>query len=171
MEKRTQWIVLSVIFIGSLGSLPFVLNLINQYNDSDSTNVNQNTNLSTDTTPNGTQTGPSSCDSCGNTYTGISVQTAYEMINNPSSYPNLLILDVRTQDEYNAGHINGSLLIPVSELQTRISELDYAKNSSILVYCRSGSRSATASQILIDNGFQHVYNMLGGYNQWKAAGY
>jgi len=99
-------------------------------------------------------------------YVDVSVSQAKQMID---SNPDLVILDVRTQSEYDAGHIQNATLIPVSELGGRLGELD--KNKEILVYCASGGRSATASQTLADNGFSKVYNMLGGITAWKSAGY
>ncbi len=80
-----------------------------------------------------------------------------------------LLLDVRTQEEYDAGHIDGSVLIPVTELEARIGEIAEYKDVKVLVYCRSGNRSVTASNILIDNGFTQVHNLLTGYNGWVAS--
>jgi rhodanese-related sulfurtransferase len=85
------------------------------------------------------------------------------------SNPSLVILDVRSQAEYDSGHLQNATLIPVTDLARRLYELD--KQKDILVYCGSGGRSATASQTLVDNGFSSVYNMLGGITSWKNAGY
>ena len=104
-------------------------------------------------------------------YTSISVNEAHNMINNSTLYPDLLILDVRTQGEYDDGHICNATLIPVTELESRISEIESYVDTEILVYCRSGSRSATASQILVDNNFTKVYNMLGGFTTWVSFNY
>ena len=94
------------------------------------------------------------------------------MINNHSQYPNLLILDVRTQSEYDESHLYNAILIPHDEINSRISELISYNNTEIIVYCRSGSRSALASQNLADNhGFTKIYNMLGGITEWINAGY
>ena len=101
-----------------------------------------------------------------NGYLNVNVSEAKQMI---ETNPSLVILDVRTLEEYNEGHIENAVLIPVSELESRLDELDI--EDEILVYCRSGVRSATASQILVDNGFTGVYNMLGGITAWKNAGY
>jgi rhodanese-related sulfurtransferase len=79
-----------------------------------------------------------------------------------------LLLDVRTQEEYDAGHIEGSTLIPVDELGNRISEIEDYKDKTVLVYCRSGNRSVTASNILISNGFTKVHNLLGGIGAWNT---
>lgn len=99
------------------------------------------------------------------------VSEAHDMINNNTLYPDLLILDVRNQWEYDEGHICNATLIPVDVLESRISEIVSYKDTEILVYCRSGGRSATASQILVDNNFTKVYNMLEGFTAWTSSGY
>ena len=83
--------------------------------------------------------------------------------------PDIIILDVRTTSEFNTGYINGAILIPVSQLTQRLGELDTDKK--ILVYCASGGRSTTASNILVTNGFNSelVYNLQGGITAWKNA--
>jgi parallel beta-helix repeat protein len=86
-----------------------------------------------------------------------------------ASNPLLVVLDVRNQSEYNSGHIKNAKLIPVWELEARISELD--ENRETLVYCESGVKSATASQMLTEHGFNKVYNMLSGIMAWKAMHY
>jgi rhodanese-related sulfurtransferase len=88
-----------------------------------------------------------------------------QIMNDSEDY---LLLDVRTSQEYNDGHIEGSLLIPVTELESRLDEIADYKDSTVLVYCRSGNRSLTASQILIDNGFTDVHNLLGGIAAWYS---
>ena len=101
----------------------------------------------------------------------ISVEDAHEMITNSTLYPDLVILDVRTQGEYDAEHICNAILIPLDELESSLNELYPYNNTEILVYCQSGSRSTNASQILNINGFTKVYNMEGGISAWKTAGY
>lgn len=103
-------------------------------------------------------------------YTNVDVETAYEMITS-DTYPNLVILDVRTQAEFLSGHIQNALLIPHTELEPRIGELSEHKNHEIIVYCRAGYRSAIACGILDAHLFTKVLNMLGGINAWIAAGY
>jgi len=105
-----------------------------------------------------------------NPYTDIDVVTANNMITN-GSYPNLLILDVRTQNEYDERHLENSIFFPVTELESRIDELSQYKDTEIIVYCRTGVRSAQASTILDSNGFTKVFNVLGGINAWESAGY
>ena len=72
--------------------------------------------------------------------------------------PGVILLDVRNQDEYDAGHIEGSVLIPVSELEGRLSELP-DKGAVIIVYCRAGGRSASAYRILAGSGYTNLYDM------------
>ncbi|HUV83605.1 MAG TPA: rhodanese-like domain-containing protein [archaeon] len=79
------------------------------------------------------------------------------------------ILDVRTQEEYDAEHIAGSVLIPNEVLLNRLDEVPSDK--PILVYCRTARRSSISSQDLIDNGYSKVYNMEGGIAAWQNAGY
>ena len=104
-------------------------------------------------------------------YTDIDVSTAREMINNNTQYPDLIVLDVRDQWEYDEGHLCDAILISLGELATRISELEPYKDTETIVYCRTGSRSQVGSQILVNYNFTKVYNMLGGISAWQAAGY
>ncbi len=80
-----------------------------------------------------------------------------------------MLLDVRTADEYAEGHIKGALLIPVQELEQRISEVP--KDKQVYVYCRSGVRSVRASNMLVKAGYTRIENVLGGFMAWKDAGY
>jgi len=101
----------------------------------------------------------------------ITVDTAYDMIRRNRSFPDLAILDVRNQSEYNINHLYDAILIPLHELETRIDELEEYMNNEIIVYCGLGGRSEIASGILADNGFTKVYNMLGGITAWIEAEY
>jgi rhodanese-related sulfurtransferase len=103
--------------------------------------------------------------------TDISVQVAHEMINDNAAYPDLLVLDVRTVQEYNTNHLHDATLIPVAELEGRLNELALYNDTEIIVYCKSGSRSLQASNILVLNNFSNVFNMLGGIDAWINAGY
>jgi hydroxyacylglutathione hydrolase len=80
-----------------------------------------------------------------------------------------MLLDVRTAEEYAEGHIKGAVLIPVQELEQRISEVP--KDKQVYVYCRSGVRSSRASKILVDAGYTRIENVVGGFMAWKDAGY
>jgi len=66
---------------------------------------------------------------------------------------NVTLLDVRTIEEYKNGHIRGATLIPLSQLEANLDKLTTQKNKKIIVYCRSGNRSISASRILVKHGF------------------
>ena len=80
-----------------------------------------------------------------------------------------VVLDVRTEEEYYGplGHIDGSILIPINELEDRIDELVNYKNNTIYVVCRSGNRSGLGKDILNENNFTAV-NVDGGMLNWKV---
>lgn len=80
-----------------------------------------------------------------------------------------LFLDVREVDEWNQFHIPGATLIPLGELPNRLSEL--SKDQQIVVYCRSGNRSQSGRDILLDAGFTNVTSMDGGINEWYQRDY
>lgn len=98
-------------------------------------------------------------------FTDISIEQAKQMIDTNEVF----LLDVRTQEEFDDGYIEGATLIPDYELASRLDEVP--EDVMILVYCRSGRRSVDASNILINAGHTDVYNMLGGINDWKDAQY
>jgi rhodanese-related sulfurtransferase len=81
-----------------------------------------------------------------------------------------LILDVRTQGEFDAGHVPGAMNISHDELATRLSELDSSKNRPIVVYCRSGKRAAMASSVLLEAGYLNLLHLEGDMNAWHASG-
>ncbi|MCK4847692.1 MAG: rhodanese-like domain-containing protein [Candidatus Heimdallarchaeota archaeon] len=101
-------------------------------------------------------------------YIDISVSEAYNMTENTSS---LVILDVRTEREYSGGHIKNSYSLPYTQIESRQNELPGNKSQPILVYCKSGMRSAIASASLVSLNFTAVYNMLGGFSAWVSANY
>ncbi len=105
------------------------------------------------------------------TYQDISIDIVNEMIENKKKNPNLVILDVRTECEYEKGHLYDALFLPHDELESRLSELEEYKDIDIIVYCKAGGRSQQASQILSQNGFAKVHNMLGGIIAWLDVDY
>ncbi len=82
-----------------------------------------------------------------------------------ASEPAVLLLDVRTQEEYDSGHIAGSVLMPNDEIETRSAELPADRATTIVVYCRSGRRSALAAETLLSLGYTKIYD-LGGIQDW-----
>lgn len=112
-------------------------------------------------------------------YIDITVEEAWNMLNDSSNGVQIPI-DVRTDSEWANEHIN----TPAPEKprhhcvcewdnETILQEfMSFYEGKEIIIYCRSGSRSVTASNMLVDNGFVGtIYNMLGGINAWKAAGF
>ena len=101
----------------------------------------------------------------------ITVQQAYDIIYAIPANPRLVILDVRTQAEYDSGHIeNAANLDYYSPTFTQdINNLD--KTRVYIIYCRSGGRPANALNIMKNLGFREAYNMLGGINGWIDAGF
>ncbi|ACD65796.1 Rhodanese domain protein [Sulfurihydrogenibium sp. YO3AOP1] len=100
-------------------------------------------------------------------YQDLNAKQFYEMIQKEKD---VIILDVRTPQEYQEGHISNAINIPVQILGQQLDKLKNFKDKKILVYCRSGHRSAIASQILDRAGFKNVYNLKGGLLEWKASG-
>ena len=80
----------------------------------------------------------------------------------------LIILDVRSKDEYKSGHINASKLMPANEIATRISELEKFRGKPILVYCASGGRSPKAVNVLLKNKFGPIYHMNHGLSDFNG---
>jgi rhodanese-related sulfurtransferase len=79
-----------------------------------------------------------------------------------------VLIDVRTPQEYNSGHIAGAVNIPLQELSSRQSEIP--QDTPVVLYCRTGNRSGQAATMLADAGYSNLYN-LGGTVQWTGAGY
>lgn len=84
--------------------------------------------------------------------------------------PNTVILDVRTPEEFAAGHLPGAVLINIRDPESAKKFAALDKTKTYLVHCRSGQRSVTACNALGDLGMPNLYNMLGGINAWTAAG-
>lgn len=80
-----------------------------------------------------------------------------------------VFIDVRTPEEYAAGHVKGAELIPLQELERRLAEVP--KDKQVYVYCRSGRRSAEAAALLVKAGYGNIENVMGGIEGWKAAGF
>ncbi len=81
--------------------------------------------------------------------------------------PEDILLDVRTQKEFESGHIDNAVNIPVDEIRARLNELDTSK--TIYIYCQAGLRGYLAQRILKQNEFDKVFNLSGGYQLWKAC--
>lgn len=80
------------------------------------------------------------------------------------------VIDVREQDEWDAGHVPGATLLPVGEVPSRIAEVVPDRDTPLLLHCRSGGRSARAAAWLASLGYSDVVNLNGMIDQWQAAG-
>lgn len=104
---------------------------------------------------------------CGtaNSYQHLTPSEAAEIIQNDKS---ALILDVRTLDEYEKKHIPNSVLLPIDEIKKGNLSTLKDKNQKILIYCWTGRRAEKAAEILVENGYQNVYEF-GGLVEWTGA--
>lgn len=93
------------------------------------------------------------------------VQQVAQLLHDDSS---VVLLDVRAEKEYKSetGHLKGAILLPVRELENRLSELEPYKHRTIVAYCRTGNRSGKAAQLLTEKGFTAI-NMAGGIIEWN----
>lgn len=82
-----------------------------------------------------------------------------------------LVLDVRTREEFAAGHIPGAINIPHKELANRTDELGIATGDEVIVLCRSGRRAEFAEGLLIEAGYENVRELTGHMEAWERAGY
>ena len=98
-----------------------------------------------------------------NSYQHITADEAKALMDSEKEY---IILDVRTAEEYAAGHIEGAVLIPDYEIQEKAEEILLDKSQLILVYCRSGRRSKNAASTLASLGYTNVKEF-GGIINWK----
>ena len=106
--------------------------------------------------------GCSGKESASHSYEQISQQEAKTMMDTQD----VIILDVREQEEYDSGHIPGAVLLPVGTISEKTdAAVIPEKDSVVLVYCRSGNRSKTASAALAELGYTGVYEF-GGINTW-----
>jgi rhodanese-related sulfurtransferase len=104
----------------------------------------------------------------GNRFRGVrevDTSEALQLIN----HKNALVLDVREPNEYDAGHVLNSKLIPLGKLKERMGELEKYRDQSIVVVCRSGNRSGTACYLLGKQGFTQAYNLAGGVQAWQKG--
>ncbi len=90
---------------------------------------------------------------------------ALELIDNRGA----IVFDVREQNEYQAGRIPNARHLPLRHVAARLKDLEILKDKPVVVSCRSGRRSASASMLMRQNGFNQVYNLKGGLSAWRKA--
>ncbi|MDB5757161.1 MAG: rhodanese-like protein [Burkholderia sp.] len=96
----------------------------------------------------------------------VSLLQATQLLNQGKS----VVLDIRSPEDFAAGHIRDARHIPLKELKSRVSELDKFKSKSVIVVCSSGAQSARAASVLKSAGFGEVYSLDGGLAAWRAQG-
>ena len=97
--------------------------------------------------------------------------TAEEVKQALDTKADVIFLDVRTPDEYNKGHLNGALHLPVDTVLEKTASILKDKKKTLYVYCLSGSRSVHATESLRKLGFENAFNMTSGLLAWRAKGY
>ena len=90
-----------------------------------------------------------------------------ELQNKLNAQENFVLLDVRTQEEFDAGHIAGAILLPYDEINLKAATVLPEKEKEIVLYCRSGRRSAIAKKALVELGYKDVEDF-GGINRWRG---
>ncbi len=100
-------------------------------------------------------------------YNKVSAAEAAELIKNNSP----LIMDVRTQFEYDSGHIKGANLLPINVFAENISKFEDYRDKDILLYCASGHRSRLAAKMLVREGYSKVHNLSWGIGSWIRKGF
>lgn len=156
MNRRTFLIAASLASIVSLAGLTGCRGAAAGGNGSGSSNGNGNGN------GNGNESNATNDSSNSSSYQQVDAETAKELMDTEDDY---VILDVRTQAEYDESHIPGAILIPHDTVATAAEDALPDKGQLILVYCRSGNRSKQASQTLVDLGYTNVVEF-GGINSW-----
>ena len=94
-------------------------------------------------------------------YHKISAEEAYEMM----ASQEVVVVDVRTREEYDGGHIENAVLVPNESIGSEMPEALPYKEATLLIYCRSGRRSKQAAEKLLELGYQNVYDF-GGVIDW-----
>lgn len=94
-------------------------------------------------------------------YQKISAEEAKKMMDNQE----VIVVDVRTIEEYQQGHVPNALSLPLDSIQDKAETTLANKETTLLLYCRSGRRSEAASQILLSLGYKNIYDF-GGINDW-----
>jgi phage shock protein E len=84
--------------------------------------------------------------------------------------PALVVLDVRTAEEFAAGHVPGAINVPHDQLQGRLGELAALRDKDLVVYCKSGRRSGLALEVLGKQGYTRLSHLDGDMQGWEAAG-
>ncbi len=106
----------------------------------------------------------------GQTVIDVSAQEAYGLAQENRDNPDFIILDVRTPEEYDEGHIEGAINLNFYEadFRGRLEALD--RDDTYILHCRSGNRSGQTLDVMIELEFLNIYHMTGGTIEWEAEG-
>ena len=97
----------------------------------------------------------------------IDVKSVYDELQGDTSS---VVIDVRSPEEFNGGHIEKSTSLPLEQVESGIESVVPDVNTQIYVFCRSGGRSSMAQMILESKGYKNVKNIVGGILEWKDQG-
>ncbi len=103
-------------------------------------------------------------------FAGVSDISQAELMRRIESDHAQLVLDVRSPEEYKAGHIPGAINIPHDQVSSRLAEISSHKNNEVVLYCRSGRRVAIAADILQSAGFSKLLHLDGDMYDWQSNG-
>jgi phage shock protein E len=105
---------------------------------------------------------------CNGGTQGVTVISQEALLNDPPD--GLVILDVRTQSEYQSGHVPDAVNIPHDQLSSRLSELGAETSTPVVVYCERGGRAAAAEGVLLGAGYSNLHHLEGDMSAWRANG-
>jgi rhodanese-related sulfurtransferase len=106
----------------------------------------------------------------GESTTGVAHLGAAEARAWMQKHPQAVLVDVRTPEEFRGGHLEGARLVPLDQLESLAARALPDRAAPLLVYCRSGNRSNFAVNILKNQGYSNLTNLLGGISDWSARG-
>jgi rhodanese-related sulfurtransferase len=92
-----------------------------------------------------------------------------ELLSLNDSEVEFIVLDVRTKEEYDQGHVPNAINVSHTDVKDQLNSLLAYKNKKVIVYCRSGKRAAMAERILSNSGFSDLWHLKGDMNGWKEA--
>jgi len=101
----------------------------------------------------------------------VRLVTAAEAKRMQERTPGVRVVDVRTPEEFQGGHLKNAVLLPVDTVEARAAAVLKDKHQPLLVYCHSGTRSAKAAKILKSQGYTAISDLSGGITAWREAGF
>jgi rhodanese-related sulfurtransferase len=105
---------------------------------------------------------------CHSQAPGVIELSQERFLSNPPE--GVLILDVRTPEEFSSGHVPDAVNIPHDALASRLPELASDRDTPVIVYCERGGRAGKATSVLLDAGYENVFHLAGDMSEWRANG-